>query len=59
MYKEWVIMKFFKEKCIAYSKEEGQWRDLNVGGWMNGWMDGVVEDMRKMGIQRWWMTAGD
>lgn len=23
------------------------------------WMDGVVEDLRKMGIQRWWMTARD
>jgi hypothetical protein len=23
------------------------------------WMDDVVEDLRKAGIRRWWMIAGD
>jgi hypothetical protein len=27
--------------------------------WMAGWMDCVVEDMRKMEIQRWWMATRD
>jgi hypothetical protein len=58
MYKEWIIMKFSKKKMHSVLEGRRTVERLKRR-WMDGWMDGVVEDMRKMGIQRWWMGARD
>jgi len=53
-YKEWLTMKNSEESWISDSKEGGKWQRPKL--W---WMDGVVEYLRKMGLQRWWMVATD
>jgi len=39
-------MKWSEESLILNSKEAGVWGDQTFGGWM----DGVMEEMRKMGM---------
>jgi len=47
-------MKCSKESWISDSREGGKWERSK-----RWWMDGVVEYLRKMGLQRWWMVARD
>ena len=54
IYKECLTMKYYKESWISDSKGGGKWQRPKL--W---WMDGVVEYLRKMGLQRWWMVATD
>ena len=49
-------------KNLMESKPEGErivgWPRLRwMDGWMEEWIDGLVEDLRKLGIKGWWMVA--
>jgi len=41
---------------IMESKPEGR---RSVGRPKLRWMDGVLEDLRKLGVKSWWMVAKD
>ena len=58
---KWPIMKYPEESWIPNSDKVGELGDLDFGGRMDEWMDGVVEDLRKLEIQIrvCWMVARD